>query len=124
MRNSLYFQSAFEQLYACQGIASGIGDLRWIRHHDLLDYHNLVTPELFPPENLRQFNLGRRIHYNREPSKLPLEMIKNLLQLQNGANDKQNSRQIVKLFNRENSKIWQIGEVLLKTIARQTLANL
>ncbi len=79
-RNQLLYNWVFEQLFVAQGIAKGIGDLRWIRHHDLTGYYYMVHPENFAPHDIRldPFNYGRSLHYSRE-KRDPSEHIKNLL---------------------------------------------
>jgi hypothetical protein len=80
-RNQLLYQWVFEQLFVAQGIAKGIGDLRWIRHHDLSSYYYILHAEDFAPHDKRldPFNFGRTLHYGREKGDDSPEYIKDTL---------------------------------------------
>lgn len=80
--NQLIIQWVLEQLFVAQGLAKGMGDLRWIRHHDLTAYYYMVHPEDFLPHDthLDSFNFGRTLHYGREKQEEDLlPQIKDLL---------------------------------------------
>jgi hypothetical protein len=80
-RNLLTFQWVFEQLYVCQGMAKGIGDLRWIRNHDLHSYHTWLYSTSDRYNELKTFNFKRMVHYHRDKDKeQALPMMLNLLQ--------------------------------------------
>ncbi|MBA3238596.1 MAG: hypothetical protein H0T62_09665 [Parachlamydiaceae bacterium] len=68
-RNLLTFQWVFEQLYVCQGMAKGLGDLRWIRNHDLQSYHTWLYTTSDRYNELKAFNFKRMVHYHRDKDK-------------------------------------------------------
>lgn len=102
-RNSLMFQWPLEKIYTLYGFKEGMGDLRYLSedhlsaNHDLTVFHAYTLPGVAIPQPLKEFNLGRNLHYSRENS-CDSQFFKELLQ----------NRKILKKLDPSGNEEWTL----------------
>lgn len=77
-RNCMMSGWPAEKVLALAAIREGMGDPRYLSddpssaNHDLIVFHAMILPTKEIPTALKDFNLGRKLHYHREEKNSPL----------------------------------------------------